>query len=420
MKTDIVIIGGGPGGSTAATFLARKGWRVVMLEKDCHPRFHIGESMLPKSLPIFRELGVMEEVERIGVPKYAADFANYDDEWGKFTTYYFRNALSPQDPNAFEVKRSELDELLFENARANGVDARQQVTVLDVEHADDGSAVVQAETSTGEALRFETRYVIDASGRGTFYARKLKLKQNDPRHRSAAIFAHYRGVKRREGEHEGNIGIYWIKPGWAWVIPLSNGVTSVGCVCWPWYLKKRGKTSTDEFLQNTLREAPAIWSRMADAEMASEARVEGNYSYYSTRIGGKGWVMVGDAYRFIDAVFSSGVYLALSSARRVADMVDISLREPSREAALQDAYKREVDRGLRNFSWFIYRFTSPKMQQLFGQPRNFWGVQQAVTSMLSGDVYDNRSVIVRLWLFKLIYRFMGSPKPYLEPDRVAD
>jgi flavin-dependent dehydrogenase len=417
MKTDVLVIGGGPGGTAAATFLAQKGRRVLLLEKARYPRFHIGESMLPKSLPIFRKLGVMDAVEKIGVPKHAADFAHHDDKPGRFTTYFFKDALSPQDPYAFEVKRAELDEILFDNARTQGVDARQGVTVTGVEHAPDGSATVQAEAEGGETFTIEARYVVDASGRGTFYGKKFKTKQNDPRHRSAAIFAHYHGVERRDGSHEGNIGIYWLKQGWAWVIPLSDGITSVGCVCWPEYMKTRGGRSQEQFLEDTLRDAPAIWGRMQHAQRASDVHVEGNYSYYSSRIGGKGWIMVGDAYCFIDAVFSSGVYLALSSAEKAANIVDAVLDNPARERALQKAYANEIDRGIRRFAWFIYRFTFPKMQQLFNNPRNFWGVQQAITSMLSGDVYHNRSVVIRLFLFKTIYWLMGKSRPAEEAGK---
>jgi flavin-dependent dehydrogenase len=406
-RCDVLVIGGGPGGATASTLLARRGYKVVMLEKARHPRFHIGESLLPMNMPILRELGVFEAVARIGVAKHGADFAGFNDGQGVFTTYYFSEALGCQNPHAFEVKREEFDQLLFEHAAANGVDAREDVAVRDVGHAADGSARIEARTAGGEALIFNARYVIDASGRETFYANKFKLKRNNPRHRSAAIYAHFRGIERRPGKDAGNIGIYWLKQGWGWMIPLAGGITSVGCVCWPEYLKQRQGAPNREFLTRTLREAPSMWGRMQRAELASEVRAAGNYSYAATQVAGRGWIMVGDAYSFLDPVFSSGVYLAMSSACRAVAVVDGALAEPDREPALQKRYARETKRGLAKFSWFIYRFTGSPMRRLFSAPRNTWQIRQAVTSMLAGDVYTNRPADRRLALFKLIYRLFA-------------
>ncbi len=400
---DVLVVGGGPGGSTISTLLARKGFRVVMLEKARHPRFHIGESLLPMNMPILQELGVFDAVAEIGVPKQGADFAHYSDPPGVFTTYYFREALGCRNPRAFEVKRGAFDKKLFEHAAASGVDAREEVAVRAVSHSAEGRARIEAETGSGAKLVFDARYVVDASGRDTFYANKFKLKRNNARHRSAAIYAHFSGIERRAGQDAGNIGIYWLKQGWGWMIPLAGDITSVGCVCWPEYLKQRKGLGGPEFLLKTLRQAPSMWGRMQHAELASKVRVAGNYSYAATRMAGKGWIMIGDAYSFLDPVFSSGVYLAMSSARRAARVVDGALADPAREAALQKRYARETRRGLKKFSWFIYRFTTPPMRRLFRAPRNVWQTRQAVTSMLAGDVYCNRSADRRLALFKLIY-----------------
>ncbi|HET6725961.1 MAG TPA: NAD(P)/FAD-dependent oxidoreductase [Gammaproteobacteria bacterium] len=407
---DVLVIGGGPGGSTASTLLARKGWRVIMLEKVSHPRFHIGESLLPMNMPILRDLGVFDAVAEIGVVKHGADFADSQDKPGEFTSYYFRTALGCQSPHAFQVKREEFDELLFRHAAANGVDARERVTVEDVTWNAEGRAIVEAKSDEHGPCRFEARYVVDASGRDTFFGAKWKLKEKNPQHQSAAIYAHFRGIDRREGEDAGNIGIYWLPQGWGWVIPLRNGITSVGCVCWPEYLKQRRGMPNDQFLMQTLQQAPAIWGRMEKAEMASEVYIAGNYSYACKQMAGKGWIMVGDAYSFLDPVFSSGVYLAMSSARRAVAVVDGALRKPSRERALQREYARETRRGLKKFSWFIYRFTTPVIRELFSRPHNTFQIQQAVTSMLAGDVYSNRPADRRLVLFKLICRIPGIAK----------
>ena len=400
---DVLVVGGGPGGSTAATLLQRQGRRVVQLEKDHHPRFHIGESLLPCNLPILDALGVMEKVRALGVLKLGADFPSQD---GNYQTFHFRRALGDSPPHAFQVKREEFDQMLFEHARETGVDAREGVTVERVDIAGIGKVVAHAKDAEGRALTVRARYLVDASGRDTLLGNALKLKRKNASHQSAAIFAHFRGVERRPGEDAGNISIYNFAHGWCWFIPLREGITSIGCVCWPEYLKQR-RGRNEAFLLQTLESMPDAWRRMADAERVSDVRVTGNYSYTCERMAGPGWVMVGDAFAFVDPVFSSGVYLAMHSGSQAAAMVGAALAQPAREAALQRAFTRRIRRGVRVFSWFIYRFNSPIMRQLFASPRNILRVEDGVISMLAGDVFDSPPVMLRLKLFKLIYAIGG-------------
>ena len=404
VTVDVLVIGGGPAGTTAATLLSRKGWQVVMLEKGVHPRFHIGESLLPMNLPILDRLGVLERVREIGVFKPGADFPLQDNA-NSVNVFRFDRALNPVFPHAYQVKREEFDHLLFENARDSGVDARMQVAVEKVEFDDDGRpATVHARTAAGEALAFAPRYLVDASGRETFMGGKLKLKKKNALHQSAAIFSHFRGVTRREGADAGNITVERFAHGWMWLIPLRDDVMSVGAVCFPEYLKQR-RGDNEAFLMQTLQDTPSVWMRMQGAERIAPVHVTGNYSYTCTRMTGPGWVMVGDAYAFIDPVFSSGVYLGMNSGEHAASVVDGALREPASEARLQRAMEKRLKRGLKHFSWFIYRFTTPVMRRLFAQPRNDFQIEQAVISMLAGDVFDNRAVLRRLRLFRLIYAF---------------
>ena len=177
---------------------------------------------------------------------------------------------------------------------------------------------------------------------------------------------------------------------------------SVGAVCFPEYLRTR-RGESEAFLMRTLESEPMVWKRMQGAERVGPIHVTGNYSYTCKRMTGPGWVMVGDAFAFIDPVFSSGVYLGMNSAEHAAEVVDASLRDPSREAALQRAMEQRLRRGLKHFSWFIYRFNTPVMQHLFNNPRNIWRVEQAVISMLAGDVFDSPAVLRRLRLFRMIY-----------------
>lgn len=406
-NVDVLVIGGGPAGTTAATLLARKGWKVVLLEKGVHPRFHIGESLLPMNLPILERLGVLDQVKAIGVYKSGADFPMQDDG-DSVNVFRFDRALDPKFPHAYQVKREEFDHLLFRNAVDSGVDARMQVTVQKVEFGSDGRpATVHASTASGEALTFAPRYLVDASGRDTFMGSKLKLKQKNALHQSAAIFSHFSGVTRREGVDAGNITVERFPHGWMWLIPLRGDVMSIGAVCFPEYLKQRNaggeSRSNEDFLMQTLQATPSVWSRMQQARRVAPVHVTGNYSYTCTQMTGPGWVMVGDAFAFIDPVFSSGVYLGMNSGEHAASVVDGALRDPASERALQRAMEKRLKRGLKHFSWFIYRFTTPVMQRLFAEPRNDFQIEQAVISMLAGDVFDNRKVLRRLRLFRLVY-----------------
>ena len=396
--SDVLIIGGGPAGATVAMLLARDGLRVTLVERERHPRFHIGESLLPMNMPIIARLGLMPELERIGVRKPGADFPA--DNPDGYSVFRFERALDPAWPHAFHVRRDEFDELLFRRAAAaDGVTAHEGMKVESVEVGRDGVAA-RARTAQGEQV-LRARYLVDATGRDTLLGRQLGVVRRMRRHQTAAIFAHFTGVERRPGGDAGNISVYRFAHGWIWVIPLRDGVTSVGAVCSPAHLKqRRGRDA--EFLLETLAAVPALAARMRDARIAGNMHVTGNYSYACERIAGPRWLMVGDACAFVDPIFSSGVYLAMSGAEHAAQVVAGALAEPRREAALQREYARHVRRGVDTFSWFILRFTTGAMKRLFANPRNALQVEQAMISMLAGDVHRAR-VRRRLRVFQAIY-----------------
>jgi flavin-dependent dehydrogenase len=400
-ECDIAVIGGGPAGSTAAALLARRGYRVIALEKARHPRFHIGESLLPMNLPVFERLGVAEKVRALGVFKAGADF-EADNERG-YNTYAFSRALGSSPPHSYQVWRQDFDAMLFQHARACGADTREGHEVTGHEQHAPRDTRLEVRTEDGGSYRIRARYVVDASGRDTFLAAKRKLRRKNPQHQSAAIFGHFRGAVARPGEDAGNISIYGFQHGWMWMIPLPEGVMSVGAVCWPDYLKQR-KGRTVDFLLETLRQSPALWRRLEHAELiGKEVRVTGNYSYDAKCMGGRGWIMVGDAFAFLDPVFSSGVYLAMCGAEQAAEVVDGALRAPGTEQAQQRRLERRMRMGMERLGFFIYRFNAPVMREMFRSPRNIWQLEQGVISMLAGDLFDTRAVLWRLRIFKLIY-----------------
>jgi flavin-dependent dehydrogenase len=399
-KCDVLVVGGGPAGSTIAALLAERGQDVVLLEKDRHPRFHIGESLLPFNLTLFRQLGVAEEVERIGLQKWGVDFISPAHR--RSVTLQFGEAWDKHLPYSFQVRRSELDHILIRNAAAKGARVTEgcRVTGLDLEGTD--GVEVLSKNEAGHENRWRARFLIDASGRDTLIANKLSLKGRNRRHASAAIYGHFTGTHRQHGRSEGNISIFWFDHGWIWFIPLADGTTSVGAVVPPHYLKTR-KTDVTSFFEETISGSPELMERLAHATLTGPATATGNYSYRAQAMFGRNYLLIGDAYAFIDPVFSTGVYLAMKSAFQAADVVETVLREPRQAERVLGRFDADIQRGINRFSWFIYRMNQPALRDLFMNPRNIMRVQEAVLAMLSGDVFGPSPVHARLAIFKTIY-----------------
>ena len=415
-RTDVAVIGGGPAGSTLAGLLAGDGYSVVVLEKESHPRFHIGESLLPHNMKILRELGLSERLAELGVFKPGADFTS-DAEEEVCHQIRFDEALDVPEGcgHAWQVRRSEFDQMLFEYAGERG--ARQfegaRVRRVDLDGAERGREPSLTVAYDGREQAMRARFVVDASGRDAVLARQLGLQRRNRQHATAALYGHFRRVPRREGEAAGNISIYWFAHGWIWMIPLADGVMSVGAVCDPDYLRGRGR-DVEAFFFDTIALNPHAAARMRGAERISAITATGNYSYFSRRLTGPRWLLAGDAGMFVDPVFSSGVFFAMYSARLGADIVRAELAGDGRAAArARRVYRRKVRRGVRELCWFIYRFPAPAMRHLFLHPRNVFGLRQAVISVLAGDLHDNPRVRWRLRLFRLVYaltslRYLGG------------
>ena len=398
---DVLVIGGGPAGTTAAALLAERGHRVTLLEKARHPRFHIGESLLPANLPLLDKLGVRAEVAAIGLPKWGAEFVS---PWHSHRqSFEFAEAWDKSMPHAYQVHRSQFDEILIRNAERKGANVIEGCRVRDVAFLpNDAGAIVRAEHDDGRAETWQCRFIIDASGRDTFLGNQFKAKHRNPKHNSSSLYGHFRGARRHSGQKEGHITIFWFAHGWFWFIPLADGATSIGVVTWPYFMKTRTKP-VREFFLDLIAMCPALAERLEGAELVSPIEATGNFSYTCDRSHGANWLLLGDAYAFIDPVFSSGVMLAMQSAFAGAAAVDTCLREPERAAQALEAFDRAIKHGPKEFSWFIYRVTNPIMRDMFMSPRNLFRVKEALLSVLAGDIFGTTPIWRSVLAFKALY-----------------
>ena len=405
---DVLVIGGGPGGSTAASLLAERGYRVVLLEKARHPRFHIGESLLPANLPIMERLGVAEKVRAIGMEKFGAEFVSPWD--GRTHEFQFGDSWNKSLSFAYQVRRSEFDDILIRRAAQLGAQVIEGCRVRDVEFlAQPGgkrTARIHAEHDDGRSETWHADTVIDASGRDTFLGNRLVAKRRNPRHNSAAMFAHFTGANRECGKRAGNITIYWFDHGWFWAIPLADGTTSIGAVVWPYYMKSRAEPVREFFLATIALCAP-LAERLKSAQLSSEVEATGNYSYACDRSYGPNYLLVGDAFTFVDPVFSSGVMLAMNSGMAAAEAIHVCRTQPARTSAALKRFDRISRHGPKEFSWFIYRVSNPVMRELFLAPRNVLRMQEALLSLLAGDIFGRTPIWGRLRLLKAMYYAMN-------------
>ena len=400
-ECDVLVVGGGPAGATISALLAERGRDVVMMEKAHHPRFHIGESLLPANVQLLDKLGVRAQVERIGMPKWGVEFVSPDHAERSFVE--FADAWDKGMPYAWQVRRSDFDEILFRNAAAKGARTLEGYRVREVAFDAEG-ATVQVELDDGARQSWRTRFLIDASGRDTLLANQFKCKQKNPRHNSSALYGHFTGAKRLAGKLEGNITILWFDHGWFWFIPLADGTTSIGAVCWPYYLKSRHKKPLPEFFRDTIAMCPELAKRLEGAVLVDDAvHATGNYAYSSSRSSGDRYLMLGDAYAFIDPVFSSGVYLAMQNGFEGADVVETALDKPTAYAAARARFDARVRHGPREFSWFIFRVTNPTMREFFMSPQNPLRVKEALLSLLAGDIYGKTPIWGSIRIMKALY-----------------
>jgi flavin-dependent dehydrogenase len=388
LSADVVVIGGGPGGSTAATMLARQGWQVLLLERDVFPRDHVGESLLPASIPVLEELGVLTAVQGEGfLPKWGATmvWGQSPDPW----SWYFRET-NQKYPHSYQVWRPRFDQLLLENAQAAGVTALQGYRVEEVlfhpdetgEPAGRRATGVNFVNDLGKAGIVQARFVVDASGQNGLLGRQLDLRHWDDFFQNLAVYAYYQGGQRLAGDAENNIFIESYPHGWLWNIPLADGWSSVGAVVDRHYGGEAlRRQNPRQFLAEQIAQAPHTARMLESASLVSGPQVVRDWSYACREIAGEGYVLLGDAACFVDPLFSSGVHLALMSGVLAAAYVTTALKDPSMARAAGRVYQELYYKEYQHFRELVRLFYSSNRtsDSYFWEARRISGPEDALT-----------------------------------------
>lgn len=329
---DCVVIGGGPGGSTTAALVAEAGCSTLLVEREKVPRFHVGESLMPETYWVFERLGVLEKMKKSDfVKKLSVAFVSHTG--AESNPFFFKQHDPRECSQTWQVERAEFDKMLFDNAAEKGADCVDETRVLDVLFEDHRAVGVTLQTADGASRDVRCQVVVDATGQQALLANRLGLKVDYPELKKVAIWGYYRNARRDPGEHGGATIIMHTneKKSWFWYIPLQEQITSIGVVGDRDYiLNDRG--TPEEIFEDELVKCPALVDRLMHAELTSEFRVAKEFSYRTTKHAGDGWVLVGDAWGFIDPIYSSGVYFALRSGELAADAVVAGLQNDDTSA----------------------------------------------------------------------------------------
>ncbi len=406
---DVLVIGGGPGGASASTWLARAGHRVLLLEKEHFPRFKIGESLLPYSREMLEELGVWPQLQGRGFPvKRGAQFHLGDGS--KSLKFVFAEGRFTRHTEILQVERAQFDEVLLNHAAAGGVEVRQGWTVNRFEWRD-GFHSVQATSDEGATADFQCRFLIDASGRANVTGNQEQLREFYPNHRKLAVFGHFHGVRRDTGPQAGDIVIVRLANQWFWLIPISPDKTSVGCV-----MDKDAfagmKESAGNRFQQLVQSSPVMRERMAASQPVGSLQTTTDFSYFNRRLIGPRLLRVGDAAGFMDPIFSAGVHLALWSGKLAAEVVGASLRNEHAYDRLAQRYERRVARGMKRYWELVEHFYTTPFMEVFMEPRAKWSIAAAVNAVLAGDLEGGWHLRWRLRVFYWLVRLQAK-RPFM-------
>jgi flavin-dependent dehydrogenase len=413
---DAAVIGGGPGGSSAATALARRGRSVVVLERERFPRFHIGESQLPWTNGILHALGVRDTVAASGfVEKWGASFRGPDGAVERYAD--FQNAPETPAPQTFQVLRERFDEILLRHSEKCGARVLEEHRLLDAVFDRDAVTLRFADRHGREGT-LRVGVVVDASGRAGVLVRRFGHHEYDPLLRNIAVHAQYEGIPRSTGRRAGDIRMF-TRPdmGWLWFIPLSETVISVGAVTPQVVHRHQSRATPEESLTHYLADTPAAAPLLERARRVSPARFDADYSYLATRMAGDRWVAVGDAAAFLDPIFSTGVMLAMQGGLEAAEAIDGGLRAGDVTARIFVRYERVVRKRYRHFRRFAVGFYDPSFRERWYSRPLLIGIYYAVVSVLAGNWRPSALTRARVEAFfvvvavKRILRRFQSARP---------
>jgi len=394
---DVAIIGGGPSGSTAATFLARQGHKVVVLEREKFPRFHIGESLLPHSMDAFERLGVVAKLDARFLPKYGAEITTACGT--NSAKIFFKDGLHAKHDRAYQVTRSEFDQLLLEHSVENGATLLEETSVENLAFAPEEVALTVRDRAGTRQIR--ALYLLDCSGRGSVVGQYFSLKKSYANLKKFSVFAHYENVARDEGLMGTFIRLIRGRDRWFWMIPLTETKMSIGIVMDIVDFKAL-KKPPERALEDALREQPEIWSRMARAERVTEVHSASDYSYRNTSLFGDRWLLAGDAAGFIDPIFSTGVFLGIRSGEQAAHALNAALKDPSTRATTFRRYERAVNRVMDLYLRFVSNWYQPQFAEIITRPTGRLQLAATVNAVLAGNLSNTFPIWWRMQVFYLV------------------